>query len=237
MPRKWYEGKVTNIIQESPQTKRFFLEVDEEFEFRAGQFIVTDLPIGEKRLQRWRSYSIANISSHKEIELCIVRLGEGAASNYFHDDIKLGDTVKFKGPEGTFCLPDTIDHDLVFVCTGTGLAPFRSMLLDIMDRNIKHHNIHLIFGTRTQNDILYKEELEKLARDNPKFHYHIALSRETYNGYQGYVHDIYMSDNFLVGEKVHYYICGWSRMIDDAVANLIIKKGIDRKQVHYELYG
>jgi CDP-4-dehydro-6-deoxyglucose reductase len=237
MPRKWYEAQVVEIIQESPQTKRFFLDVGEAFEFRAGQFVVTDLPIGEKRLQRWRSYSLANSPSEKQLEMCIVRLGEGAASNYFHNDVKIDDTIKFKGPEGTFCLPEKIEHDLILICTGTGLAPFRSMLLDIQDRNIDHHQIHLIFGSRTHKDILYKSELEQMSADNPNFHYHIALSREPYEGKQGYVHEIYMDSSFKVGKDAHYYICGWSQMIDDAVANLIIKKGIDKSRVHYELYG
>ncbi len=237
---KWYTAKLIKKDTVSSTTKRFFLQVEGEeiVDFKAGQFIVTDLPLGEKRIQRWRSYSIANAPDKTNVlELIIVKLESGAGSSYFHDTLALGDTIKFKAPDGTFCLPETIDTDLVFLATGTGVAPFRSMLHDIVNKGIPHKKIHLIFGTREEEGILYKEEFEEFEKTMEGFSYSVALSRQEYKGYQGYIHDIYMKKYAETREDLHFYICGWSVMIDEAVANIFAKLGYDKSQIHYELYG
>lgn len=241
MPWKWYNSKVIRIVAESPTTKRFWLEIEEEdsFDFKAGQFVTMDLPIHKKRLQRWRSYSIANAPEGGNVlEFCIVKLEGGQATRYFFEEVEVGTPIRFKGPDGTFTLPANLMEDLVFICTGTGVAPFRSMLWDIHNRQLPFKNIHLIFGTRYKNGILYQEEFEKFQEAWDNFHYDIALSRESdWDGYKGYIHQIYQEKYGEARPDVDFYLCGWSNMIDDAVANLIVKMGYDKSQVHYELYG
>jgi len=237
---KWYTAKLIRVEKMSSTTKRFFLKVEGEeiVQFKAGQFIVTDLPLGDKRIQRWRSYSIANAPDETNIlELAIVLLEGGAGSTYFHETLQIGDTVKFKAPDGSFCLPDNIENDLVFLATGTGVAPFRSMLHDIVNKNIPHRKMHLIFGTREEEGILYREEFEEFEKTIPDFKYSIALSRENFQGYQGYIHNIYMKEYAKPRKDLRFLICGWSVMIDEAVANIYTKLGYDKSQIHYELYG
>jgi len=238
----WYQSTVVRIEQASPTVRRFWLETPGEPrpDFRAGQFITFDLPVGEKRLQRWRSYSIASAPDDdpKLLELCIVRAPDGLATRYLFDEVQEGSTLRWKGPEGTFCLPEIIEKDLVFICTGTGVAPFRSMLRDLQHSGKPHRNIHLIFGTRTEADILYRTELEELARTMPGFRYDVALSRQPgWSGYNGHVHPIYLEHYAQKRPDMAFYLCGWGNMIDDAVANLLIKLGYDRSQILYELYG
>lgn len=241
MPTTWYDSKVTQISSEAPNVRRFWVEVpgDERFSFQAGQFVTMDLPIGEKRLQRWRSYSIANAPNDANLlEFCVVKAEHGAGSRYLFDEIAPGDILRFKGPDGAFVLPQTLDKDLVFICTGTGVAPFRSMLLDIQKSGRPHKNIHLIFGARTEADILYHDDFEALTRTLPGFRYDVALSRQPdWSGWKGYVHQIYLEQYAQPRPDVDFYLCGWSNMIDEAVANLMVKLGYDRTQIHYELYG
>ena len=241
MPWKWYDGKIIKIEDESSTTKRFWVEVPEEttIDFKAGQFVTMDLPINEKRLKRWRSYSIANAPDGTNVlEFCIVLLEGGAGSTYLFEEVNIGTPIRFKGPSGTFTLPEPVEKDLVFICTGTGVAPFRSMIRDLHDQNKAHRNLHLIFGTRYEEGILYRNEFEKLTAIIPGFKYSVALSRDKdWEGHQGYVHDIYMEDYKEPRSDVDFYLCGWSNMIDDAVANLLIKLGYDKSQIHYELYG
>lgn len=240
MPWKWYDSQLIKVENETPTTKRFWLEVLEEtvLDFKAGQFVTMDLPIAQKRLQRWRSYSIANAPEASNVlEFAIVRLDGGAATKYLFDEVQIGDIIRFKGPSGTFTLPDEVKHDLVFVCTGTGVAPFRSMIWDLYNRQIPTQKIHLIFGTRTEDGILYRTEFDQLEMKWPVFSYDIALSRETnWPGFQGYVHQIYQQKYATPREDVLFYLCGWSNMIDEAVANLV-NMGYDKSQIHYELYG
>lgn len=237
----WYNGNIIRIEDASPATKRFWLEVEgeEHFDFKAGQFITMDLPIGEKRNQRWRSYSIANAPDGSNLlELCIVHLEGGLASGWLFKEAKIGTSIKFKGPEGTFTLPDSLENELVLVCTGTGVAPFRSMIWDVFHKKIPHRGIHLIFGTRTSDSILYQQEFEELAQKMPGFRYSVVLSREQSEGYHhGYVHDIYLKNYEEKRPNITFYLCGWTKMVDEAVANLIAKMGYERGQVKYELYG
>ncbi len=241
MPWKWYDSKVIRISDETPQTKRFWLEIEgeEPFDFRAGQFVTMDLPINEKRLKRWRSYSIANTpDGSRVLEFCIVRLEGGAATRYLFEDVSVGSSIRFKGPSGAFVLPEKIERELVMICTGTGVAPFRSMIGDLLKRDGSLPAIHLIFGTRTEDGILYREEFEQLAREQENFRFSVALSREeNWPGYRGYVHQIYQEHYPEARSDIDFYLCGWSNMIDDAVAKLMLELHFDKSQIHYELYG
>jgi CDP-4-dehydro-6-deoxyglucose reductase len=238
---KWYDSKIIKIEDQSSTTKRFWVEVAgvDAIDFKAGQFVTMDLPIHEKRLKRWRSYSIANAPDGTNVlEFCIVLLEGGAATEYLFNEAKVGTPIRFKGPSGGFVLPEKIETDLVMICTGTGVAPFRSMIHDLINQGKKIKNIHLIFGTRYEEGILYREELEKLAAEHSSIQYSIALSREEdWAGHRGYVHPIYMEAYKAPRKDLDFYICGWSNMIDEAVENLILKLGYDKSQVHYELYG
>jgi len=249
MAWKWYDSTIARIEDYAPGVRRFWLQMPEgePLEFKAGQFVTMDLPIHEKRLKRWRSYSVAGSPAEMEMpEFCIARLDGGAASAYFFETAQVGETIRFKGPDGNFVLPDELsDRDLVFICTGTGIAPFRSMIQDIRERQVPYRSIHLIFGTRHAAGILYREEWEALLRDMPDFRFSVALSRESelraedfaFPVYKGYVHQIYMEAYPQALPTLDFYLCGWSNMIDDAVANLLMKMGADKSRIHYELYG
>lgn len=241
MPTKWYEGKVIDIKDASSTTKIFYVKVDQEemIQWRPGQFVVMDLPVSEKRLNRWRSYSIANIPNEENIlEFIIVHLEGGMGTDYLFKEVEIGTSLKFKEPDGAFCIPQDIDHDMVMVSTGTGVAPFRSMLLAIEKENIKHRKIHLIFGTRTSEGLLYQEDFERMKKSISGFTYDAALSRESSEvHHKGYVHPIYMNAHKDISSDKKFYLCGWTQMIDEAVANIIVKMGYDKSQVVYELYG
>ena len=241
MPTKWYEGQVIGIKDLSSTTREFILEVkdEEEVTYKPGQFITLDLPVSEKRLNRWRSYSLADQPNGNIIELCISKMEGGIGTSYLFEDVAVGSLLKFKGPDGNFILPEKIENDLVFICNGTGIAPFRSMIRSIYSNETNHKNIHLIFGGKTQDSILYKDEFETLAENNSEFDYDIAISREEVTNkkhYSGRIHQIYMEKHVDVKDKV-FYLCGWTEMIDEAVANLLLKLGVNKSQIKYELYG
>jgi ferredoxin-NADP reductase len=241
MPPIWYNGIVKKIENAAPNTKIFSIEIPNETDipFRAGQFVTMDLPISDKRQKRWRSYSIANAPDGSNVlEFCIVRLEGGAGTRYLFEEVAVGTEIKCKKPDGSFVLPENITSDLVFICTGTGVAPFRSMIFDLIEQKKSYQKLHLIFGTRYEESILYRKEFEELATKNPLFRYDVALSRaENTNFHKGHVHQIYLKNYKIPRTNVQFYLCGWSNMIDEAVANLLVTLGYDKSQVHYELYG
>lgn len=230
----------------TPTTRIFHLNIEgvDQFEFLPGQFVTMDLPISQKRLGRWRSYSIANPPENSGIiELCIVRLEGGLGTEYLFEEIGIGDQLKFKGPDGMFVLPRDLSEELVFICTGTGVAPFRSMIRYVIQNDITFNRIHLIFGTRDSEHILYRKEFENLAKKVPNFEYDICLSREKPNDdwpdhfHEGYVHQVYMGKYQKPIDQRKFLICGWSQMIDEAVAHLLVDLKYNPSQVKYELYG
>ena len=245
----WRTGKIVRIEQQAPATRRFFIQIPEleKFDFQPGQFVTLDLPVHEKPHKRWRSYSIASWPDGSNvIELCIVLLEDGAGTQYLFNEIKEGSEIKLRGPVGVFTLPNPIEKDLFLICTGTGIAPFRSMLNYIHLHQIPYKNIYLIFGTRTKTDLLYFDELTKLASEMKNVQYLPTLSREEWNGAQGYVHDLYLNickENASPNEEgvqtprpAYFFLCGWKNMIDEAKIR-ILELGYDRKDIHQELYG
>jgi ferredoxin-NADP reductase len=136
-------------------------------------------------------------------------------------------------------LPEVIDKDLFFICTGTGIAPFRSMAYHINLHNIEHRNIYLVFGCRKLCDSLYGEEMKELGKTLENFHYIPTYSREDRENAairHGYVHAVYQSILGAQKREAHFYLCGWKNMIDEAKQN-IIAMGYDKKSIHLELYG
>lgn len=243
----WRTGTVVRILEETYNTKRFFIKVNEleNFNFKPGQFVTLDLPIHEKPNKRWRSYSIASWPDGTNVfELLIVLLEGGLGTTYLFNEIKEGSELTYRGAQGVFTMPEVIDLDLFFICTGTGIAPFRSMVNYIKLHNVSHKEIYLLFGCRTQNDLVYYDEMKALETRLPGFNYMPTLSRETWDGHKGYVHSLYeeICKNKDACEDLHYlkpakfYLCGWKAMIDDAKQK-ILALGYDRKAIHLELYG
>lgn len=238
MIQQWQEGIVTRIEQATSNTRRYWIELTEtpSFNFKPGQFVTLDLPIHEQRNRRWRSYSIASMpDGGNVIELLIVFLEGGAGTNYFFNVVTEGTRLTLRGPHGIFTLPEQIDKDLFLICTGTGIAPFRSMAHYMRQHNVTHKAVHLIYGCRTAGDLLYADEMRQLEVDLPGFRYHPTLSREQWDGHCGYVHPIYEA---LCSDKppAKFMLCGWKSMVDEAKER-IMAMGYEKKDVHLELYG
>lgn len=244
----WRTGKVIRIEDEAFNTKRFWIEIPEveHFDFKAGQFVTLDLPIHEQRNKRWRSYSIASWPDGTNvIELLIVFLEGGLGTTYFFNEVKVGTELILRGPQGVFTLPEQIDKDIFLICTGTGIAPFRSMLNYIKLHSIPHEKLYLIFGCRTKKDLLYYDEMKGLENELKDFTFIPTLSREDWDGKRGYVHSLYEEicknnqtacEGLIENKPAYFYLCGWKAMVDDA-KHKIIEMGYDRKAVHLELYG
>lgn len=241
MAAPWHDGRLVRIEPVTDILWRFWLEVEgvKSFDFQPGQFVTLDLPIGEKPKERWRSYSIASAPDGTNlIELIIVLLEGGRGTNYLFHEAKVGTSIRLMGPLGKFTLPDPFERDLCLICTGTGIAPFRSMLHWMAANPADRPPTTLIFGSRYQQDIPYREEMEALAEKLPGFEYHVTLSRDSdpnWKGHRGYVHQVY-EELYADKRPADFYLCGWRMMIDEARERLD-KMGYPRSSIHLEIYG
>jgi CDP-4-dehydro-6-deoxyglucose reductase len=160
---------------------------------------------------------------------------EGKGTPWMFKNIVEGSEMTLRGPQGVFHLPETIDRDIFFVCTGTGIAPFRAMCNHILNHNIPHQNLYLVFGTRFKEDLLYHEEMQELEKKLPGFHYIPTLSRQQWEGRTGYVHGIY-EELCSTKQPAYFYLCGWKNMLDETKKR-IMEMGYDKKSIHQESYG
>src|SRR3990167_4037666 len=154
-------------------------------------------------------------------------------------NLKSADVIQFIGQIGLFVLPEILEKNLYFISTGTGIAPLKSMIEDLINRNqSKSHNIKVIFGTRYIDDIFYTENFNKYLKEILIDDYKIYLSRpdKTYPQIEeGYVTKYFenMKENDL--EKAQFYICGGNEMIK-SLEQQLLSKGVNAGNIIYEKF-
>lgn len=221
----------------APEVHHFEFEVPgvEDFSFTPGQFIsVIDREDGKEVT---RAYSIASPRGGNRFALCLNRVEDGIVSPWLFR-LQPGDEVEMHEPLGYFTLRHP-GHRAVFVATGTGIAPFRSMLLDHLPKTQPH--ITLLFGVRYEQGLLYREELEHLAAQYETFRFLPTVTRptESWTGRTGRV-QAHLDEALAIRTPeelatVDVYICGLKEMVDD-VRKELKQRGFDRKQIIYEKY-
>lgn len=239
MERDLLTARLTKSFLLSEKTKHLELEIlgVESFDFIAGQFISVREPRPDGKFVT-RAYSIASSPrGNNTLDLCLNRVEEGFMSNYLCDQ-EVGAEVHLHGPHGHFVLHSE-HRDTIFVSTGTGIAPFRSIAEWLFAAEERHRNHHywIVYGTRYAEDIYYREQFERMAQEHSNFHYVASLSRgdETWTGHRGYVQNRVRE---IVGNRknMDVYICGLNEMVSALRKMLIEELGWDRKQVIFERY-
>ena len=172
--------------------------------------------------------------------MAITRVEGGPGSTFLHD-LPIGATLTAVGPQGFFTRPFHKSGPSLFVATGTGITPLRSMIRAAASAG-SVMPLWLIAGVRTEGDIIYRDELEGLARTSPHVRVDFTLSRaaEGWNGRRGYVQthvkELWDALGALGLGPPHAYICGLQKMVG-AVRELLRKEmGVPREQVHAERY-
>lgn len=154
-------------------------------------------------------------------------------TNYFWK-LKEGDTLQVQGPLGRFGFKKPLASKIVFVATGTGIAPFRSMILQLF-KDGTDREIWLIFGNRYETDILYDEEWKELAKRHSNFHYVPTVSRpQHWTGEKEYVQKV-LAKYISSPQDTHLYICGLTNMINE-VRKTALEMGFSKDQVLFEKY-
>jgi ferredoxin-NADP reductase len=221
----------------APSVRHFTFEVLdlERFDFTPGQWISVSAVLHGKEITR--AYSLASEPSKgNRFELCLNKVGDGVFSPHLFA-LQPGDSIDMRAPMGTFVLREP-RRDSVFIATGTGVAPFRSMLRTFLDTNSPHYT--LLLGVRHQADILYADEFEDMARRFPHFRFLPTLSQPgessstEWKGRRGRV-QAHLDEGIGTLRDIDVYLCGLKAMVDD-LRSILKEMGFDRKQIRYEKY-
>ena len=184
---------------------------NKSLEFLAGQYI--DLSIKGIR----RSYSIASIPTSSQIELLIKNYRGGQFSNYLFNEAKVNDLVRIEGPKGTYILPKEISKNVLFVSTGTGIAPNLSLIKSALkEGRIQSSQITLLHGQRTAKEHIYsiEEGLNRIKIIK-------CTSRESVEGYvKGYVQDAVKELDLNIKNSL-VFACGNPQMIKELKMQMI----------------
>jgi CDP-4-dehydro-6-deoxyglucose reductase len=216
----------------APNTRHFEFEaVDWDCRFVPGQFVSLTQEIGGDSITR--AYSIASPPNGSRFALCANLVPEGHFSPFLFG-LETGAEVQFKGPYGAFILRRPVS-DSLFVATGTGIAPFRSIIHAKLPESPEQY-FTLIFGVRYEQTLLYNDEWVSLAATAANFRYSPTLTRPSpsWTGLTGRVHDHVIS---ALGDRrdVDVYICGLRETVNELRTRLKAL-GLDRKRIIYERY-
>ncbi len=218
----------------SPEVRHFSFEVpgDGAMDFIPGQFVSFTEHIEGKEVTR--AYSISSPPFENRFDLCLNRVPDGRFSPHLFN-LDLGAELDFKGPYGNFVFKDPLPEESILVATGTGIGPFRSMLMAQLPHD-SEHRFTLVFGVRHENGILYREQFEQMAREHANFSFLPTLTQpsEGWTGLTGRLQPHVMS-RLAKRRDVDVYICGMKEMVDD-LRLLLKEEGLERRRIIFEKY-
>jgi len=215
----------------------FKLLQPDRLSFQAGQYIaieVTEMKDGRPR-QNNRPYSIVSPPEETEvIRLCVNLVNGGPGSSYLHT-LKVGDRVSFLHPFGYFVLKTAADAPILFVATGTGIAPILSMVEHLIHSN-RRQEMLLYWGLRSERDLYYQDLLAGLAEKDPLFRFETTLSQPSpaWQGARGRVTEK-IAKAFEPVENQEAYLCGSLAMIREVRA-MLLEKGMPKRVIHFEKF-
>lgn len=227
-----------HVIQKETFSSKVFLfslqlDTPQTIEFTPGQFL--SVSVGDNAN---RSYSIASAPSRNStVDLLVDVAPGGLGSQYFLKE-EVGQPVHFIGPMGKFVL-EKEEGTIVFLATGTGVAPFKSMLEYLFEKqkatqDFHARQIYLYLGFRHEENIFWHEYFEQKAQEHPNFHYLVTLSQpgENWLGCKGYVQTC-VDKQLFTQPDTHIYICGGRNMVKGTLEYLRENK-IAEDKLHFE---
>ena len=227
------QARLIEAVELAPDLRRLVFQAEgvERLDFVPGQWVSLSAPVSGKTVTR--AYSLASVpGAGNRFELCLNLVPEGVFSGPLFA-MKPGETVEMQPPLGTFVLRQP-PRDSVFIATGTGIAPFRSIIASHLNESSPAFT--LLFGARFASHLTYAGEFEELARRFPQFRFWPTLTRpeQGWSGRTGRV-QAHLEEALGGRRDIDVYLCGLKAMVDDVRA-ILKGRGFDRKQIFYEKY-
>jgi ferredoxin-NADP reductase len=237
---EWQIANLKAIKQETPRVKTFVFSLPQWSRHQPGQHYDIRLTAPDG-YQAQRSYSIASAPEKEgEVALTVERIEDGEVSTYLHDILRPGDQLEMRGPIGGYFIWDgNKDTPLFLVAGGSGVVPLMSM---VRQRAATGNKVpmRLLYSSRTFEEIIFREELERLNAAQDGLVVAHALTRAVPAGWSGYARriDQEMLAEALrpMGNSVQTFVCGPTLLVE-AVADGLVKTGIEPERIRTERFG
>jgi len=243
MPSQLLEWKIATVAQirdETSEVKSFSLLVPEWRAHRPGQHVDVRLTAPDG-YQAQRSYSIASAQGHDgRVDLTVERIADGEVSPYFHDVLVPGDEVEVRGPiGGYFVWEPAFGGPLLLIAGGSGVVPLMAILRERAAADVPG-SATLLYSSRTLDDVIYREELDRLATTDARLRILHTLTRAQPPGWTGFARRIDRPklEEALdgLGPQPLTYICGPTLLVE-AAANGLVELGVDPGRIRTERFG
>lgn len=235
------ELRVAGVVEETPDVRTFRLVALDggalPFEARPGQYLNLALTIDGKKVRR--SYTIASSPTCREhCEITVKRAADGYASHHLHDAVREGDRLRVSAPAGRFVFTGDEASRVLLLAGGVGVTPLMSMVRYLTER-AWGGEIHLVFSVKQAADVIFREELDRLAKRFPRLHVTVTLTREPegsdWAGERGPITAELLRR--VVGAKFEgpVYLCGPDAMMA-AMRGVLAEVGVREGDVHTEAF-
>ena len=229
---------VSEIVQETASAKSIKLVSEDGClpPFQAGQYINVFVETGGVRTSR--PYSIASSPAQTGYyEITVRRVDEGFVSNYLLDELKPGDKLGSSSPSGNFHYNPLFHGDkLAFIAGGSGITPFMSMIRELADKNLGRR-LHLFYGSRTEDDVIYREEIDRISSAHKNFTWDMVISEPapSFSGLKGFINACLIKER-LDGLDWTFFVCGPEAMYQFCLPE-IEKLPIPARKTKVEVMG
>ncbi len=220
---------VVLTLKIKPELKQFY-------KFSAGQYVTLELEIDNVCVRR--SYSICSEPDDESFEVGIKKVQNGIFSTYVNEKLRINDTIKVGKPEGRFIWEPGENEKIMAIAAGSGITPIMSIIKSVIKQSEKS-SLTLIYCNKSPDKTMFYKELQSLAKDfhnRLNIHWTFTETNEKDANF-GRVDENYI--NFVLNKNKtkhnKYFLCGPEKMIDLS-RNFLIKKGIAKNQILFELF-
>jgi ferredoxin-NADP reductase len=235
----WQLGEVAELIRETPRVSSLVIDVPDWPGHLAGQHVDVRLT-AEDGYQAQRSYSIASPPEDPRVTLTVERLSDGEVSPYLVGEVRVGDKVELRGPiGGYFVWRAGEDRPLLLVAGGSGIVPLMAM--------IRHHAaarssapIRLLYSSRSIEDVIYRDELDRVSAQNKNLVIAHTLTRSQPPGWAGYSRRIDREMLTQVAwpkrDAPDVFVCGPTAFVETA-SGFLVESGYEAPWIRTERFG
>jgi ferredoxin-NADP reductase len=235
----WQLAEVREIAVETPRVKSLLLRVPSWRGHLPGQHVDIRLT-AEDGYQAQRSYSLASPPEDELITLTVERVNNGEVSRYLVNDVRAGDQFELRGPIGGYFVWTAVMPDpLCLIAGGSGIAPLMAMLRH-RDRRSGRTPALLLYSSRSLEDIIYRDELDAMARRGPDLRVITTLTRTQprgWTGRRGRIDRAVLAEALFPREQnPRIYVCGPGPFVED-VSRVLVELGNDPLTIKTERFG